>query len=145
MTRRPEPLPPLALGGGFFLLALLLLAGCSRMMTVPQTVEPAQAWNMIRMNTKNPDLVIIDVRTEEEYRREHIPRAINLDVQSTSFRRDIDALPRDKTYLLYCRAGNRSFTALEIMTASGFGKVSVIAGGFNAWVRSGLRTTNAEE
>ncbi len=135
--------PPVFGGGALFLFLLLLSAGCSQMITIPRTVEPAQAWNMMRMNSRNPDMVVIDVRTEEEYDREHIPRAINLNVQSSSFRRDIEPLNRDKTYILYCRAGNRSAEAMEIMNGAGFGKVAIIVGGFNAWRDSGLRTVNS--
>jgi phage shock protein E len=141
--RTSHPLIPI--GGTFFLLALLLLAGCSQLSVIPQTVEPTEAWNMIKMNSANSELIIIDVRTRDEYTREHIPHAINRDVQSPSFLKDIDTLDRNKTYFLYCRAGNRSVAAMDIMKDEGFKKVSTINGGFNAWTRAGLRTTSTED
>lgn len=142
MTPRNTSHFPFPMRWTFSLLAFLLLGGCSQMTNFPQTVEPTQAWSMIKMNSNNSGLIIIDVRTRDEYIREHIPHAINMDVQSSSFQNDIDNLDRNKTYFLYCRAGNRSVTAMNIMKDAGFTKVSTINGGFNAWTRAGLRTTN---
>ena len=145
MITHTTPRHPVIQAAMVFLPAILLLWGCSQMMVIPPSIEPAAAWNMIKANTSNPDLVIIDVRTEEEYLREHIPRSINLNVQSPSFRRDIDSLDRNKTYILYCRAANRSATARNIMKEAGFKNVTDISGGINAWMKAGLIITSGED
>jgi rhodanese-related sulfurtransferase len=126
-----------------FPLTLLGLIGCSMLINTPQYIDPSQVWNMIKVNSQNSDLVIIDVRTESEFIAQHIPRAINLDVKSSSFSRDIESLDRKKTYILYCRSGNRSSTALEIMKEAGFKNVASMNGGIKAWIQSGYRITNS--
>jgi rhodanese-related sulfurtransferase len=117
-----------------------LCVGCSQMITIPSEVDPAKASEIISTNLKNPDFIIIDVRTQEEYEKTHIPGALNIDFPSTSFKKEIDAFDHNKTYLLYCRSGNRSARAMETMREMGFRNVAHIAGGITAWERASLRT-----
>jgi rhodanese-related sulfurtransferase len=80
------------------------------------------------------DVVILDVRTAEEYKAGFIPMAVNIDVlQEEAFKKQIASLPKDKTYLLYCRAGKRSATALGIMKENGFTNIKHLQKGFAAW------------
>lgn len=127
------------------MLAAILLFGCAGMTTIPRAVEAAKADSMIKMNWNNPELVVIDVRSAEEYDERHLPGAVNIDMQSRSFRRDIRTLDRNKTYILYCRAGNRSSTALDIMREEGFAKAALIIGGINVWIREGFRTVSSAD
>jgi rhodanese-related sulfurtransferase len=125
--------------------SLVLFEGCSRMKTLPTNVDPAGASDVITANSKNSHFVLLDVRTPQEYSTSHIPGAVNIDVQSPSFRKSVEALDHSKTYLLYCRSGNRSSTAMDIMRSMGFGKVAQITGGITAWEKSGLRTIEGSE
>ncbi|MDX1621892.1 MAG: rhodanese-like domain-containing protein [Nitriliruptorales bacterium] len=79
----------------------------------------------------------IDVRTPAEYADAHLLGAVNIDLQSADFRQRIAELPRDGSYLVYCRSGNRSATAAGIMSELGFTDV-VDGGGFAALVAAGL-------
>lgn len=84
--------------------------------------------------SKDTSVVILDVRTPEEYNNGHIPSAKNIDVlQSSAFKEQIAALPKNKTYLLYCRSGKRSATALNIMKENGFVNVKHLRNGFSGW------------
>ena len=73
------------------------------------------AYDQIQGNLKNPNFVIIDVRTPSEYGEGHLQSAINIDYYATTFREDIGKLDRGNTYLVYCRTGNSSKGAVEIM------------------------------
>jgi rhodanese-related sulfurtransferase len=78
--------------------------------------------------------VILDVRTVEEFSLGHIPKATNIDVlQPEAFKRFISSLPKNKTYLLYCRSGKRSATALNIMKENGFADVKHLQKGYSGW------------
>lgn len=80
------------------------------------------------------DVVILDVRTAGEFSQGHIANATNVDVlQTEAFKKYITSLPKDKTYLLYCRSGKRSSTALTIMKENGFADVKHLQKGFSAW------------
>jgi rhodanese-related sulfurtransferase len=84
--------------------------------------------------SKNPDTVILDVRTGGEVSEGKIPGAININVMNfLSFGSEIDKLDRDKTYLVYCRSGNRSGNACQMMQKKGFTKLYNLSGGVGAW------------
>ena len=125
----------------FALPALLtLLSGCAGLITIPRDVDPAKAYSMLVDNWKNPDFIIIDVRTNHEYEEVHIPGAVNIDMNSGDFRKEIDHLDRRKIYLLYCRVGFRSNQVWETMNDMGFRNVAHISGGITAWQKAGFRT-----
>lgn len=74
----------------------------------------------IKLVNSSTNLVILDVRTREEYLSGNIPNAINIDVLSQDFKSKIDILDKNKEYLIYCRSGNRSSIASSIMSTNGF-------------------------
>ena len=65
--------------------------------------------------------VVIDVRTVDEFQRGHLALAdYNSDLLNGDFEAKLDSLPKDDTYYLYCRTGNRSGQAAEMMKNRGF-------------------------
>lgn len=74
----------------------------------------------IKLVNSSTNLIIIDVRTREEYLAGNIPNSINIDVLSQDFKSKIDMLDKNKEYLVYCRSGNRSAIASSIMSTNGF-------------------------
>ena len=136
----------------FFLAALLALAcqqksspGSTSTLT-PHSVEsqiieditPREAYDLIQNNQENPNFVIIDIRTAEEYASGYIENAINLDYYAATFTEELDKLDKDKTYLIYCRSGRRAGSALEIIRELGFRRVYNILGGITQWEAEGL-------
>lgn len=69
----------------------------------------------------------VDVRTPAEYQGGHLDGALNIDVQAPDFADRVDELPKNDTYVVYCRSGNRSAAAIGIMEDLGF--TSLIDGG----------------
>ena len=80
--------------------------------------------------TVDSNTIVIDVRTPSEYSEGHLDGAVNIDVQDANFGTILGQLPTDGDYVVYCRSGNRSAKAVEIMKAAGFTNV-VDAGGVN--------------
>lgn len=74
----------------------------------------------IKLVNSSTNLIILDVRTREEYLAGNIPNSINIDVLSQDFKSKIDMLDKNKEYLVYCRSGNRSSIASSIMSTNGF-------------------------
>lgn len=74
----------------------------------------------IKLVNSSTNLIILDVRTREEYLAGNIPNAINIDVLSQDFKSKIDMLDKNKEYLIYCKSGNRSIIASSIMSTNGF-------------------------
>lgn len=75
------------------------------------------------------EVIIIDVRTKEEFDDFHLEGAINIDYYKSNFRSELDKLDRNKTYMIYCRSGNRTGDTLRIMRAMGFKSVFDLSGG----------------
>lgn len=85
-------------------------------------------------------LVVLDVRTPEEFATGHLAGAVMIDFNGPEFEAQIDVLDRDTPYLLYCRSGNRSGQARALMEQLGFVDVADIDGGILAWEQAGLAT-----
>jgi len=83
--------------------------------------------------SKQNDVVVLDVRTKTEFKQGHIPGAYNLDVFSRRFIRSLRSFPRSRTFLIYCRSGNRSLEACKILLANGYKKVFYLQGGILNW------------
>ena len=82
-------------------------------------------------------IVLLDVRTAEEFAAGHLPGAVNIDVESPDFAAGIASLDPGKPYALYCRSANRSKVAMTAMQAAGFTNLYDRAGGINAWKSAG--------
>ncbi|MCK6599511.1 MAG: rhodanese-like domain-containing protein, partial [Bdellovibrionaceae bacterium] len=61
------------------------------------------------------DSVILDVRTPDEYLSGHIKGAINIDFYASDFQNQLGKLDKEKDYKVYCRSGNRSSKAVNMM------------------------------
>lgn len=82
---------------------------------------------------KKDSINLIDVRTAQEFASGHIPTAVNIDIMDQAFAEEIAKLPREKTYHVVCRSGNRSGSACGYMESIGFKDVINIAGGMLDW------------
>lgn len=105
-----------------------------------EDVTPQEAYTSIQENQDNPDFVIIDVRTPEEFTEGYIEGAINIDFYSETFADELDILDKNKTYLIYCRSDNRSGRALPLMEELNFREVYNMTGGIIAWNAEGFPT-----
>ncbi len=82
--------------------------------------------------------VVIDVRTLEEYQDGHLALTdVHLDFLAGKIEKEMDNLDKNETYYLYCRTGNRSGQAMEIMRDAGFTNVYNI-GGYEDLITSGI-------
>ena len=79
------------------------------------------------------DVVIVDVRTPNETAQGKIVGTIEINFYDPKFASKVSELDKSKTYLVYCRSGNRSAKACNIMSKNGFENLYNLKGGFNAW------------
>ena len=84
-----------------------------------------------QMMVENNHVIILDVRTPEEYEAKHIPGAV-LVPNETITNQEIVGLGKEDTILVYCRSGNRSRQAAEKLIAMGYQHVYDF-GGINTW------------
>ncbi|MCE7995788.1 MAG: rhodanese-like domain-containing protein [Roseivirga sp.] len=90
----------------------------------------AEAFRTLQMKS-NP--IILDVRSPEELSEGIIPNYRQINFFNTSFREELSRLDRSKSYLVYCRSGNRSRKACKMMSSMGFENLYNLAGGIQAW------------
>jgi rhodanese-related sulfurtransferase len=138
----------------FFVSISVLIAGCSQIKTqttstsstIPTTtanvptITAPDAYNLIQQNLNNPNFIILDVRTADEFNSGHIAVAININYESQQFTADVSKLDKNKQYLVYCATGIRGAAATQIMMSFGFTDVQNMTGGITAWIQDGYPT-----
>lgn len=72
------------------------------------------------------NMIVLDVRTQEEYDDSHVKDSTNIDILSSDFKTKVEKLDKTKTYKVYCRSGNRSGQAERLMKSMGFKDVENI-------------------
>lgn len=117
-----------------FLLAALLLTGCSAALNTAQAAAYRQITmqEAVGMMETEENYIILDVRTEQEFATGHIPGAI-LVPNETIGTKEIPQLPdKDQLIMVYCRSGNRSKQASGKLVQLGYTNI-VEFGGINSW------------
>jgi rhodanese-related sulfurtransferase len=86
-----------------------------------------------RIERQDQDLLVLDVRTAEEFAAGHVPRARNIshDLLPSRVAELDDA--RQREVVVYCRSGRRSALALETLRAAGFTRLAHLEGDFLGW------------
>lgn len=138
------------------LLVLLLCAICVFGSSVPsaiaipeETTAAVETWlsevpsnyytvgdtNALKGFTRRRNAVLIDVRQPREYRRGHLPDAVNVPLQELAQKRD--RLPDDRPLVLYCSTGYRTAMGVTTLRLLGFENVFGFAPSFQAWKAAG--------
>ena len=96
-------------------------------------IENIKAIEAAKMLEKNPDMMVLDIRTPEEFNSGHIPTSINIDYKAENFELEIKKLDRSKPYLMHCRSGRRSTAALDTFRKHRFDHIIHIDDGILGW------------
>lgn len=114
-----------------FLSVLLLLTGCAGNASREKyrQISPKKAKEMM----DEQDVVILDVREQQEYDSGHIPGAVLLPVGTINKTAAAAVIPSaDSVVLVYCRSGNRSKKAAAALVKLGYTNIYEF-GGINTW------------
>jgi len=89
--------------------------------------------------TAEKSVVILDVRTPQEFADGHIKDAVNIDVKADSFKDEALRQLSDKNQMIavYCRSGRRSVTAANILSSEGYKNIVNLKGGILSWQSEG--------
>ena len=112
------------------LLSLFGFVSCSHARSDSiKTVSASEFAEIIKADS----VVLVDVRTAEEFNSGHIDGAMNIDVLKNDFVSvATSTLPKEKTIAVYCRSGKRSMKAANILAKDGY-KVVNFRGGWMEW------------
>jgi rhodanese-related sulfurtransferase len=126
-----------------FALLILLLGGIGAAFANINEFSATDAQALIAAHQNDPGLVILDIRTPAEFAQGHIAGALSIDYYSPQFKSALDRLDREKTYLVYCRSGNRSKKAMKIFEELGFARIYHMTGGILDWQANGYKLVPA--
>ena len=101
-------------------------------------LAPKQASALIEKHNGDDNFVVLDIRTPGEYHSGHLQDSILIDFYSKTFSDQINRLDRQKSYLIYCRSGNRSSKSLNLFKELNFPKIYHLSSGINGWNSEGL-------
>ncbi len=109
---------------------LCFVTGCSsnnEEIARVEMITTSEVKSIIDNYDKNKDVVIIDVRTESEYKSGHLKEAVNIPVG------EIGSIEYDKDtkIIVYCRSGSRSANAAKMLSEMGYSKVLDMGGIIN--------------
>ena len=101
-------------------------------------VSAKEAADLIDKHDRDNEFVILDIRTPGEFQSGHLAKSIPIDFYSPTFGDQLNRLDKTKTYLVYCRTGNRSTKSLELFKRLKFQKIYHMASGISAWKSEGF-------
>ena len=86
-----------------------------------------------KMSAPTAALLIVDVRTAEEFNAGHLQGAINISHDQLANKLTDLLNYQQREVVVYCRTGRRSDIAARLLQAAGFKQVKHLAGDFTAW------------
>ena len=120
----------------FMISALILLVSLvAQAQTGPAHLQAQQAAQWLE---SDKNVVVLDIRTADEFRTGHLKNAVNVDYTAPDFEQQLAKLDRSKPYLLHCALGGRSTKALPVLQKLGFKDVRHLDGGIQAWQNAKL-------
>ncbi len=116
----------------FVAITAIVLTGCKASEKKPDTVSEKKSDTILEKITpeqakeiidNNNDIIILDVRTEDEFNSGHIPGAVL--IPDTEISDKAEELLTDKvvTLLVYCRSGRRSASAAQTLKDLGYQRI----------------------
>ncbi len=121
------------------ILILIGVVSCTPQNTPEDTVSNVNVGEVRDLVMHDKTVVVLDVRTPEEYARGHIEGALNINIANSGFSDSVSNLDREKTYIVHCAANannGRAAESLGIMRNHGFEKLLNMQGGIIAWQES---------
>ncbi|MDX1765480.1 MAG: thioredoxin domain-containing protein [Candidatus Saccharimonadales bacterium] len=120
---------------GFLLVGLIAYNAMNPGLGNPVAFDGSIDSAMVQSQVQEDKAILLDVRTSVEYDLDHAPNSLNHNVEFMKDGEMPDLDKSDRIYV-YCRSGNRSAVATELMKEAGFKDV-VDIGGLQDWVEGG--------
>ncbi|MGB5554699.1 MAG: rhodanese-like domain-containing protein [Flavobacteriaceae bacterium] len=84
-------------------------------------------------NNELQSVVLVDVRTPQEFSGGHLENALNINIYDADFEEQFSTIGKEETIYVYCKVGGRSAQAQEKLKALGYENVVNLEGGYDAW------------
>ncbi|MGE4214403.1 MAG: rhodanese-like domain-containing protein [Anaerotignaceae bacterium] len=116
----------------FIIIMAVMLVGCGKGTPEKEAYRKISAEDAKKMMDENEDIIILDVRTEEEYSQGHIESSLLIPDTEIEDKAEEVLTDKDAVILIYCRSGRRSETATKELIEMGYTKTFDF-GGINDW------------
>jgi phage shock protein E len=107
-----------------------------------KSTQPAKATQLVDANEAakliaDKKVVLLDVRTADEFADGHIAGATNIASHKPDFKEQLEKLDKNQSYLVYCAGGFRSAKSCKVMNELNFKSLYDLKGGIHAWQEAG--------
>lgn len=96
-------------------------------------VPQVEVKDLLKSIESNQEIVILDVRTPQEFAREKISGSVNLPMDQIGDKIESVISDKNKTVYVYCLSGSRSVLAVDAMVKLGYKNVFDVKSGFLGW------------
>ncbi len=100
---------------------------------VTNQIKSLKVEDLAKFMNNDSSALLLDVRTFDEIKEGKIGNPLVLDYYSDEFEQNIFKLPKDKTYIVYCKSGKRSDRAAKVMQRASIKDVYNLEGGYEAY------------
>ena len=114
------------------LACIIMTAGCARMQAQQGAYNKISAEQAKKMMAESKDFILLDVRSEQEYKEQRISGAILIPDNEIKARAEKELPDKNALILVYCRSGRRSAGAAKALVSLGYVNVYDF-GGISGW------------
>ena len=115
------------------IVAVLMLSLWSCQSQKSENVELLDAKSFSEKIHNKEEVQLVDVRTPEEFKEQHIDNATNINWNDANFEQQVSNLDKSKPVYVYCKSGGRSAKATAKLSEMGFTNVYELDGGMLSW------------
>lgn len=119
----------------FIILAFSLFTSLAFASETPQI---SQQQLLTALKSAEHNIVVLDVRSPEEYKEGHLNNAINVSHNTVADKLAQLSQYKDNTVVVYCRSGRRAAFAEKILNENGFKNLRHLTGDMNGWLAAEL-------
>jgi len=109
-----------------------------------ETPQISQQDLITALDKGTENIMILDVRSADEYKHGHIAGAINMSYDTVEENLSQLTQYKKNTIVVYCRSGRRAGIAEHILSSNGFNDIRHLTGDMNGWVEAKLPAVKSE-
>ncbi|WP_066894060.1 rhodanese-like domain-containing protein [Clostridium nigeriense] len=118
-------------------LSIFIISGCSNLNKDVNNINEINKIIKIsavqaKEEMKDSNTIVLDVRSQEEYNNGHIENSILIPIDNLEDDAETKLINKDQKILIYCRSGNRSEKAADLLLQMGYTNIYDF-GGINDW------------
>lgn len=115
-----------------------MILGLALITTWQVSAKDISQEQFLQIIKSDKEIVVLDVRSAEEFEQGHIANAVNISHTELEARLAELSGAKNTQVVIYCRSGRRAEVAKEVLVKNGFNKLDHLAGDFNEWTSNNL-------